>query len=162
MWHAQLERCAQRENMYGRKQCANRSEQQAAEPSAKVSNSAGNYPTTRQTELSQQTTTRDRERCKDIPDFDVDTGTTTRDRERCSTSPTSTYPQIDDSSFAAIFKTAAQKARRCHSNLRPWQEAREYTHQTRPHCDMTTLWLWKKNILHLIYTAKCQKRTHRS
>ena len=70
------------------------------------------------TEFIQYTTTRDRERCKDILDFNVGRITTTRDREESNQLRRSQSNNISDSPYAAFCRTAARQPRQSYSNLR--------------------------------------------
>ena len=101
IWQAQLERFAQRTNQT---KSLEDSARRAWHPSP--------------TEFIQHTTTRDRERCKNIHDFDVGRTTTMWDREESDQLRRNQSNNISDSPYAAFFKTAARQPRQRYSNLR--------------------------------------------
>ena len=101
IWQAQLERLAQRTDWT-----------ESLEDSVRRARHSS------PTEFIQYTTTRDRERCKDILDFNVGRITTTRDREESNQLRRSQSNNISDSPYAAFFRTVARQPRSHYSNLR--------------------------------------------
>ena len=101
MWQAQLERLAQRTD---RTESLEDSARRARHPS--------------RPKFIQHTTTRGRERWKDIPDFNSGRITTTRDREESDQRCRSQSNNISDSPYAAFCRTAARQPRQSYSNLR--------------------------------------------